>query len=96
MSSEVARSWVDVGSFQTRLLVRHMIFTASVRNILDRAVYSGVKCSDVIGLLIMYTNSVAPSWRTKSVFIRESHKIRKYVVWCNLPAINIAAGGNGL
>jgi hypothetical protein len=39
MSSEsvcqVARSWVDVGSFHTRLVVRFMIFTASVRNILD-------------------------------------------------------------
>jgi hypothetical protein len=40
MSSEsvcqVARSWVDVGSFHTRLVVRFVIFTASVRNILDR------------------------------------------------------------
>jgi hypothetical protein len=39
MSSEsvcqVARRWVDVGSFHTRLEVRFMIFTASVRNILD-------------------------------------------------------------
>jgi hypothetical protein len=38
MSSEsvcqVARSWVDVGSFQMRLVVRFMIFAASVRNIL--------------------------------------------------------------
>jgi hypothetical protein len=38
MSSEsvcqVVRSWVDVGSFQMRLVVRFMIFTASVRNIL--------------------------------------------------------------
>jgi hypothetical protein len=31
---QVARSWVDVGSFHTRLVVRFMIFTASVRNIL--------------------------------------------------------------
>jgi hypothetical protein len=30
---QVARSWVD--SFHTRLVVRFMIFTASVRNILD-------------------------------------------------------------
>jgi hypothetical protein len=41
MSSEsvcqVARSWVDVGSFHTRLVVRFMMFTASVRNILDTA-----------------------------------------------------------
>jgi hypothetical protein len=39
MSSEsvcqVTRSWVDVGSFHMRLVVRFMIFTASVRNILD-------------------------------------------------------------
>jgi hypothetical protein len=39
MSSEsvcqVARSWVDVGSFHTRLVVRVMIFTASFRNILN-------------------------------------------------------------
>jgi hypothetical protein len=44
MSSEsvchVARSWVDVGSFHTRLLVRFMIFTASVRNILGTLVYA--------------------------------------------------------
>jgi hypothetical protein len=39
MSSEsvcqVARSWVDVGRFHARLVVRFMNFTASVRNILD-------------------------------------------------------------
>jgi hypothetical protein len=44
MSSEsvcqVARSWVDVGSFHTRLVVRFMIFTASVQNILDTASYT--------------------------------------------------------
>jgi hypothetical protein len=43
MSSEfvcqVARSWVEVGSFHTRLLVRLMIFTASVRNIWDTPSY---------------------------------------------------------
>jgi hypothetical protein len=43
MSSEsvcqVARSWVDVGSFYTRLVVRFMIFTASVWNILDTPSY---------------------------------------------------------
>jgi hypothetical protein len=37
MSSEpvclVARSWVDVGSVYTRLVVRFMIFRGSVRNI---------------------------------------------------------------
>jgi hypothetical protein len=39
MSSEsvcqVARSWVDVDIFCTRLVIILMIFTASVRNILD-------------------------------------------------------------
>jgi hypothetical protein len=32
---QVARSWADVGSFHTRLFIIFMIFTASVRNILD-------------------------------------------------------------
>jgi hypothetical protein len=32
---QVVRSWVDVGGFHKRLVVRFMIFTASVRNILD-------------------------------------------------------------
>jgi hypothetical protein len=39
MSSEamcqVSRSWVDVGSCHTSLVVRFINFTASVRNILD-------------------------------------------------------------
>jgi hypothetical protein len=43
MSSEsvcqFAHSWVDMGSFHTRLVVRFMIFTASVRNILDTPLY---------------------------------------------------------
>jgi hypothetical protein len=43
MSSEsvcqIARSWMEVGSFHTRLVVRFVIFTASVRNILDTASY---------------------------------------------------------
>jgi hypothetical protein len=43
MSSEsvcqVASSWVDVGSFHARLVVRFMICTASVRNILDTTSY---------------------------------------------------------
>jgi hypothetical protein len=46
MSSEsvwqVARSWLDVGSFHTRLVVRFMHFTASVRNILDTPSYKTV------------------------------------------------------
>jgi hypothetical protein len=44
MSSEsvcqVACSWVDVGGFCTRLVVRLMIFTASVRNIVDTPSYA--------------------------------------------------------
>jgi hypothetical protein len=44
MSSEsvclAARCWVEVGSFRTRLLVMFMIFTASVRNILDSPSYN--------------------------------------------------------
>jgi hypothetical protein len=47
MSSEsvcqVTRSWVDVGSFHKRLMLRFMIFTASVRNILDSHSYFHVK-----------------------------------------------------
>jgi hypothetical protein len=43
MSSEsvcqVSRSWLDVGRFHTRLVVRFMIFT-SVRNIVDSPSYS--------------------------------------------------------
>jgi hypothetical protein len=44
MSSEsayqVAHSWVDVGSFNVHLVVRFMIYTASVRNILHTPSYS--------------------------------------------------------
>jgi hypothetical protein len=36
---QVAHSWVDVGSFPTCSAVRFMIFTASVRNILDKPPY---------------------------------------------------------
>jgi hypothetical protein len=36
---QVACSWVDVGSFHTCVLVRFMIFSASVRNILDTSSY---------------------------------------------------------
>jgi hypothetical protein len=43
MSSEsvcqVARRWVEVCSFHTRLVEMFMIFTASVRNILDTPSY---------------------------------------------------------
>jgi hypothetical protein len=44
MSSEsvrhFARRWVEVGFLHTRLVVRFLIFTASVRNILDTPSYS--------------------------------------------------------
>jgi hypothetical protein len=36
---QVARSWVDVGSFNTRIFIIYIIFTASVRNILDTLSY---------------------------------------------------------
>jgi hypothetical protein len=36
---QVACSWVDVGSFHTRLVLRFKIFIASVRNILDSSSY---------------------------------------------------------
>jgi hypothetical protein len=49
MSSEsvcqAARSWVDVGSFHMRFVVRFMIFTASVRDILDTPSYVEVSYS---------------------------------------------------
>jgi hypothetical protein len=40
--SQVARSWVDVGSLHKRWAVSFMIFTASVRNILDSPPYCSV------------------------------------------------------
>jgi hypothetical protein len=56
MSSEsvcqVARSWVDVGSFYKRLFLRFMILKASVRNILDMLSY-------VTGRHEVVTNGVA-------------------------------------
>jgi hypothetical protein len=36
---QVARSWVEVGSFHTRLVVGFMISAASVRNILNSHMY---------------------------------------------------------
>jgi hypothetical protein len=52
MSSEpvcqAERSWVDVGSFHTRLVMRFMIFTALVRNILDR-------CCPPLGVELLHT-----------------------------------------
>jgi hypothetical protein len=39
-SCQVSSSWVEVGSFHKRLMMRLMIFTASVRNILDIPSYS--------------------------------------------------------
>jgi hypothetical protein len=45
---QVARSCVDVGSFHTRLVVRFMIFTASLQTILNTASYSTAAFADVI------------------------------------------------
>jgi hypothetical protein len=60
MSSEsvcqVARSWVDVGSFHKRLVVRFMNFTASVRNILDTPSYMLVRSGFVRGSLLQIYN----------------------------------------
>jgi hypothetical protein len=42
---QVARSWVHVGSFHARLVVRCMIFIVSVQNMLDTASY--IKCTYV-------------------------------------------------
>jgi hypothetical protein len=36
---QVAHSWMDVGSFHISLLVRFMIFTVSIQNILDTPWY---------------------------------------------------------
>jgi hypothetical protein len=51
---QVARSWVDVGSFHTRLVVRFVILTASVRNILDTPSYviNRLRC-DVIKIFAL-------------------------------------------
>jgi hypothetical protein len=55
MSSEsvcqVAFSWVDVGSFHSRLVVRFINFTASVRNILDTPLYVSTIRSPLSSLL---------------------------------------------
>jgi hypothetical protein len=37
---QVARSWLDVGSFHTRLVAWFMIFKAPVRNILGSSLYT--------------------------------------------------------
>jgi hypothetical protein len=39
LGCQIACSWVGVGSFHTCLVTRFMIFTASVRNILDSSSY---------------------------------------------------------
>jgi hypothetical protein len=40
---QVTRSWVDVGSLRKRLVVRFMIYAASVRNVLDTSSYVTVE-----------------------------------------------------
>jgi hypothetical protein len=49
---QVARSWVDVGSFHTRLVVRFMIFTVSVRNILDTPSYTATFREQRVGITL--------------------------------------------
>jgi hypothetical protein len=57
MSSEsvchVARSWVDVGNFNTRLFIIFVIRTAPVRNILDITSY----CPPSIVRVIKFTKT---------------------------------------
>jgi hypothetical protein len=50
---QVTRRWVDVGSFHTRLVVRFMIITASVRNIQDTPWYG---TADVVGVAMKGTH----------------------------------------
>jgi hypothetical protein len=65
MSSEsvcqVARSWVDVGSFHTRLVARFMIFTASVRNILDSLSYKRILLHFNFNVLLTGEKSRCPT-----------------------------------
>jgi hypothetical protein len=81
MSSEsvcqVARSWVDVGSFHTRLFIIFMICTASVRNILDISSYvlfgnATLTRHSVRHLLLqsenIITNAHPNVWKTGSAF----------------------------
>jgi hypothetical protein len=49
---QVARSWVDVGSFHTRLVVRFMIFTAPVRSILDTPSYTATFREQRVGIAL--------------------------------------------
>jgi hypothetical protein len=75
MSSEsvchVARSWMDGSSFHTPLVVRFMIFTASVRNILDTPSHSMTNSHTATGTSACYIVSHLRSfWKVKkwSVF----------------------------
>jgi hypothetical protein len=58
---QVARSWVEVGSFHMRLVVKFIIFTASVRNILDEPSYVNRQRNIVPFSLNVYTQSVSPT-----------------------------------
>jgi hypothetical protein len=66
---QVARSWVDVGSFYTRLVVRFMIFTASFRNILDTPSY------DVAGVCL---NARRSKGRAVVKICRRTFKVEVY------------------
>jgi hypothetical protein len=94
MSSEsvcqVARSWVQVGSFHTRLLIvaRFMIFTASVWNILDTpscifiriAVYkTAILLPSFIFVLLFSANRVLPLGWQNARKLLEHKRLTKYM-----------------
>jgi hypothetical protein len=79
MSSEsvcqVARSWVDVGSFHMCLVVRCMNFTASVWNILGTSSYMAGNISFVIYLTVLSIAQIIIGCR-----MTEANKLEKMCV----------------
>jgi hypothetical protein len=67
---EVARSWVDVGSFHTFLVVRVMNFTASVRNVLDTPSYVQRLEAVFASLSAVVSGEFPPCRRSKPVHSR--------------------------
>jgi hypothetical protein len=88
MSSEsvcqVALSWVDVGSFHTRLVVRFMIFTASTRSILDTPSYMYSLSTSLLSQTMWWctlrkrcdTNSLHIKWNAHVPCIDSAVKIK--------------------
>jgi hypothetical protein len=78
MSSEsvcqVAHSWVDVDSFHMYLVVRFMIFIASVWNILDTPSYDYINklCRHQVEMIWNYRN------HNVSALVQEEAILRKY------------------